>query len=74
MIYEDGYGDGYGYDYGDYNSWRDREITEKQKGLIELIEKVLKVEYSGTTRGSASDFISEYKEELERITGYTSRW
>lgn len=60
----------YDYDDGGYGSWRDLPVTPRQSSLIELIEKVLKEQFLGRTRGEASDFISEYKEELERITKY----
>ena len=48
------------------NSWRNDKITDKQKSLIEQIETILDIEFEGTTKGEASDFISENIKEAQR--------
>lgn len=48
------------------NNWRNDKITDKQKSLIEQIETILDIEFEGTTKGEASDFISENIKEAQR--------
>lgn len=46
-------------------SWRDDEITKKQKDYIALIQEFSYYplpEFDGTTKGEASDYIDKYGE------------
>ena len=46
-------------------NWRALEITDKQRRYISEICDVLKIKFSGKTRGEASAFIGENKEDFD---------
>ena len=41
--------------------WKELEPTDKQLRFIRKIERVVKVKFTGKTRGDASDYISKHK-------------
>lgn len=46
-------------------NWREMEPTEKQLEFIDAIEKAVGVEFVGTTRGEACEFISDNRDEFK---------
>ena len=58
--------------------WQDKEITEKQKGRINKIQKQATKpipKFNGTTRGEAQKYITKYSiyEQTPIITGVYGR-
>ena len=45
--------------------WRNDKITDKQLDLIEEIETILGIDFKGSTKGDAYDFISKHIEDAK---------
>lgn len=62
-------------------SWRNDQITQKQKEFIDAIQESTGVQFTGTTKGEASDYIGanvdkhrEIQSEEHDNLDYVSTW